>query len=70
MSVLDPRPLSLDPECVPQLEARAIAREVAVDVASHSAQVDPILAAKELVLDDELMKALNRVGKDILYPMG
>ena len=33
-------------------------------------QVEPILAAKELVLSDDLMKALHRVGKDILYPMG
>jgi len=33
-------------------------------------QVDPILAAKDLVLGDELMKTLNAVGKDILYPMG
>ncbi|MBL9070181.1 MAG: aldo/keto reductase [Sphingopyxis sp.] len=33
-------------------------------------QVDPILAAKELVLSDDVMKALNKVGKDILYPMG
>lgn len=33
-------------------------------------QVDPILAAKDLVLSDELMKALHKVGKDILYPMG
>jgi len=33
-------------------------------------QVAPILAAKELVLSDELMKALHKVGKDILYPMG
>lgn len=33
-------------------------------------QVDPILAAKELVLSDELMKTLHKVGKDILYPMG
>jgi len=33
-------------------------------------QVDPILAAKELMLSDELMKALHKVGKDILYPMG
>ena len=33
-------------------------------------QVDPILAAKELVLSDDLMKALHKVGKDILYPMG
>ena len=43
MSVLDPRPLSLDPECVPQLEARAIAREVAVDVATTlKALADPL----------------------------
>ncbi len=33
-------------------------------------QVEPILAAKELVLSADLMKALHRVGKDILYPMG
>ncbi|MCW0197486.1 aldo/keto reductase [Sphingopyxis sp.] len=33
-------------------------------------QVEPILAAKELVLGDDLMKALHRVGRDILYPMG
>ncbi|MBL0915395.1 MAG: aldo/keto reductase [Sphingopyxis sp.] len=33
-------------------------------------QVDPILAAKELVLSDDLMKTLNKVSKDILYPMG
>ncbi|PQM29589.1 aldo/keto reductase [Sphingopyxis lindanitolerans] len=33
-------------------------------------QVEPILAARELVLGDDLMKALHKVGKDILYPMG
>ena len=33
-------------------------------------QVDPILDAMELVLPDDLMKALYQVGKDILYPMG
>ena len=33
-------------------------------------QLEPILAAKELVLDAALMKTLDRVGKDILYPMG
>lgn len=33
-------------------------------------QLDPILAAKDLVLDAALMKALHQVGKDILYPMG
>lgn len=38
--------------------------------ASAYDQVDPILAAKDLILDADLMKALNKVGKDILYPMG
>lgn len=33
-------------------------------------QVDPILAAKELVLSEDVMKALHKVGRDILYPMG
>ncbi|WP_313555110.1 metalloregulator ArsR/SmtB family transcription factor [Miniimonas arenae] len=33
MTVPDPRPLSLDPECVPQLEARAIAPEVGAEIA-------------------------------------
>jgi aryl-alcohol dehydrogenase-like predicted oxidoreductase len=33
-------------------------------------QLDPILAAIDLVLDDDMMKALDKVGKDILYPMG
>ena len=33
-------------------------------------QLEPILAAKELVLDAALMKTLDSVGKDILYPMG
>jgi aryl-alcohol dehydrogenase-like predicted oxidoreductase len=33
-------------------------------------QVDPILDAIDLVLGDDVMKALNKVGKDILYPMG
>ena len=33
-------------------------------------QVDPILDAMELVLPDDVMKALHKVSKDILYPMG
>lgn len=33
-------------------------------------QLDPILAASDLLLDDEVIKAINQVGKDILYPMG
>lgn len=33
-------------------------------------QLDPILAAIDLVLDDDVMKALDKVGRDILYPMG
>jgi len=37
---------------------------------SADEQLDPILDAMELVLSDEVMKALDRVGKDILYPMG
>ncbi|MBD3746418.1 MAG: aldo/keto reductase [Sphingopyxis terrae] len=40
-----------------------------VGVSSYD-QLKPILAAKELVLDAALMKTLDRVGKDILYPMG
>ena len=40
-----------------------------VGVSSYD-QLQPILAAKELVLDAALMKTLDRVGKDILYPMG
>jgi aryl-alcohol dehydrogenase-like predicted oxidoreductase len=33
-------------------------------------QLPPILAAIDLVLPDDLMKTLNKVGKEILYPMG
>ena len=33
-------------------------------------QLNPIFAAAELVLSDDVIKAINRVGKDILYPMG
>lgn len=33
-------------------------------------QLDPILAAIDLVLPDDVMTALHRVSRDILYPMG
>lgn len=33
-------------------------------------QLPPILAAIDLVLPDDLMRTLNKVGKEILYPMG
>ena len=33
-------------------------------------QLDPIFAASELVLSDDVMKACHAVTKDILYPMG
>ncbi len=33
-------------------------------------QIEPILAASDLLLDDDVIKAINQVGKDILYPMG
>ncbi len=33
-------------------------------------QLPPILAAADLVLPDEVMKAINKVSKDIMYPMG
>ncbi len=33
-------------------------------------QVQPILAAIDLILSDEVMTALHRVSRDILYPMG
>lgn len=38
--------------------------------ASCEAQLDPIFAAIDLVLPDDLMKAIDKVTKDILYPMG
>ncbi len=37
---------------------------------TNEEQLDPIFAASELVLSDEVMKACNAVTKDILYPMG
>lgn len=33
-------------------------------------QLPPIFAAADLVLSDEVMKAINKVTKEILYPMG
>jgi aryl-alcohol dehydrogenase-like predicted oxidoreductase len=33
-------------------------------------QVAPILAAADLSLSDDLMKAINQVNRDIPYPMG
>lgn len=33
-------------------------------------QLDPIFAAADLVLSDEVMKAINKVSKEIMYPMG
>ncbi|MDR3511084.1 MAG: aldo/keto reductase [Caulobacteraceae bacterium] len=38
--------------------------------ATHVDQVDDILAAGDLTLSDEVMKAIDAVSKDILYPMG
>jgi len=38
--------------------------------ATHEDQVDDIIAAGDLTLTDEVMKAVNAVTKDILYPMG
>jgi aryl-alcohol dehydrogenase-like predicted oxidoreductase len=38
--------------------------------ATHADQVGDILAAGDLTLSDEVMKAINVVTKDILYPMG
>ena len=38
--------------------------------ASQEDQLDEILAAIDLVLSDETMKAINKVSKEIMYPMG
>ena len=38
--------------------------------ATHTDQVADILAAGDLTLSDEVMKAVDAVTKDILYPMG
>ncbi|BEV01783.1 aldo/keto reductase [Novosphingobium olei] len=37
---------------------------------SSQAQVAPILAAADLVLPDEAMKAVDKVSREIMYPMG
>lgn len=37
---------------------------------SSQAQVAPILAAADLVLSDEAMKAVDKVSREIMYPMG
>lgn len=33
-------------------------------------QLAPIFAASDLVLPDEAMKAVNKVSREIMYPMG
>ena len=38
--------------------------------ASQEDQLDEIFAAIDLVLSDEVMKAINKVSKEIMYPMG
>lgn len=38
--------------------------------ATHSDQLDPIFAAADLDLPVDLMKAIHKVTKEILYPMG
>jgi len=38
--------------------------------ATHEDQVDDIIAAGDLTLTDEVMKAIDAVTKEILYPMG
>jgi aryl-alcohol dehydrogenase-like predicted oxidoreductase len=37
---------------------------------SAQAHVDPILAAADLVLPDDVMKAIDKVSREIRYPMG
>ena len=37
---------------------------------SQEDQLDEILVAMDLVLSDEVMKAINKVSKEIMYPMG
>ena len=37
---------------------------------SKEDQVDDILAAADLVLPDEVMKAIDKVSSEIMYPMG
>ena len=37
--------------------------------ASHEDQLDPILAAVDVTLDDETLIKIDTITKDILYPM-
>ncbi len=37
---------------------------------THEDQLAPILAAADLILSDEVMKAINQVNREIMYPMG
>jgi aryl-alcohol dehydrogenase-like predicted oxidoreductase len=37
---------------------------------SSEAQLADIFAAADLVLSDEAMKAIDKVSKEIMYPMG
>jgi len=37
---------------------------------SHEDQLDAIFAAADLVLPDEVMKKIDAVNAEILYPMG
>jgi len=38
--------------------------------ATHENQLEPMLAAADVVLKDETLKQINAVSKEILYPMG
>jgi aryl-alcohol dehydrogenase-like predicted oxidoreductase len=38
--------------------------------ATHENQLAEIFAASDLILSDEVMKKINAVSKEILYPMG
>ena len=38
--------------------------------ATHTEQLAEIFAAADIVLSDEVMKAINGVSKEIMYPMG
>ncbi|MBT8044176.1 MAG: aldo/keto reductase [Verrucomicrobiae bacterium] len=38
--------------------------------ASHEGHLDPIIAAADVTLSDEILKKIDEVSQDILYPMG
>ena len=38
--------------------------------ASHEDHLDAIIAAAEVILDDEILKKIDQVSKGIPYPMG